>query len=441
MLSTIAAPPGAVASPSEVADLLTDARARTLTLIGPVDEADLRAQHSDLMSPILWDLGHIAEFERLWLLENLEGEVRFGEMPGLYNPFENPRSTRGALALPSLAELLALLAEVRSAVLRSLEHVDIAAARTPVLREAFVYRMVAQHEHQHGETMLQTLQLKRGRPYAAPRAVVYGSGPHRRAEMVRFPGGRVVIGTDDRSAAYDNERPAHEVDVPPFRIDAAPTTNGQYLEFMREGGYRDERLWSEAGRAWLRESGAEAPAYWSRDGDAWLRREMDRTTEVQPDHPVCHVSWYEAEAFARWAGKRLPTEHEWEAAATWDPAAGAKRRYPWGDDDPTALHANVDQLAFGTSPVGAHARNGSPIGCVDMIGNVWEWTASDFAPWPGYETFPYAEYSEVFFGPRFRVLRGGSWATRPGAIRGTFRNWDFPIRRQIFAGFRCALDD
>ena len=151
-------------------------------------------------------------------------------------------------------------------------------------------------------------------------------------------------------------------------------------------------------------------------------------------------SWYEAEAFARFAGKRLPTEIEWEAAASWDPATGRKRRFPWGDEPASSELANVDQLGFGTAPVGAYRRNVSPIGCYGMIGDVWEWTASDFRPWPGFEAFPYREYSEVFFGDEYKVLRGGSWATRPGAVRNTFRNWDYPIRRQIFSGFRCARD-
>ncbi|HSM35423.1 MAG TPA: ergothioneine biosynthesis protein EgtB [Longimicrobiales bacterium] len=440
MLSTLASPPGASLRPAGIADLLNDARARTLLLIGPLSEADLKIQHSELMSPIVWDLGHIAEFEKLWLIDNIKGDVRFGEMPGMYNPFENPRSVRGELALPSLREILELLADVRAAVLGTLDHVNLVDPRTPVLRDGFVYRMVAQHEYQHNETILQTLQLKRGAPYAAPRARSFGSSDTSVPEMVSFPGGRVLIGTDDRSAAYDNERPAHEVDIAPFSIDATPVTNAAYLEFMREGGYGEPRLWSEHGRAWLAETGADAPLYWEMQDGAWHRREMDRMAPVQPDHPVCHVTWYEAEAFAAWAGKRLPTEHEWEAAATWDPVDRSKRAYPWGEEPPTTLHANLDQLAFGTAPVGAHARGASPIGCLDMIGNVWEWTASDFTAWPGYETFPYAEYSEVFFGPRFKVLRGGSWATRPGAVRGTFRNWDYPIRRQIFSGFRCARD-
>jgi len=166
---------------------------------------------------------------------------------------------------------------------------------------------------------------------------------------------------------------------------------------------------------------------------------MDRVTAVDPHKPVCHVCYHEADAFARWAGKRLPTETEWEIAAAWDPARGALK-FPWGNEDATARDANIDQLSFDTSQVGAFPRNVSPLGCYGMIGDVWEWTSSDFTGYPGYESFPYREYSEAFFGNEYKVLRGGSWATRPGAIRNTFRNWDYPIRRQIFSGFRCAAD-
>ena len=168
---------------------------------------------------------------------------------------------------------------------------------------------------------------------------------------------------------------------------------------------------------------------------------MDRVREVDPARPVCHVSYHEAEAYARWAEKRLPTEQEWEAAASWDPVRGTKLRFPWGDAPATPLLANVDVLTFDTAPVGTYSRNVSPVGCYGMIGDVWEWTSSDFAGYPGYRSFPYPEYSEVFFGTEYKVLRGGSWATRSGVARNTFRNWDYPIRRQIFAGTRCARDD
>jgi iron(II)-dependent oxidoreductase len=220
-----------------------------------------------------------------------------------------------------------------------------------------------------------------------------------------------------------------------------PVTNGDFLVFIAAGGYGTREYWSDAGWKWLNESGASAPKYWTLGEDGWMTRVMDREAPVDPGHPVCHVCWYEAEAFARFAGKRLPTEVEWETAASWDPVTGTKRTYPWGETPADHHLANLDQLGFGTAPVGAYRNNVSPIGCYGMIGDVWEWTASDFGPWPGYRSFPYQEYSEVFFGTDYKVLRGGSWATRPGAVRNTFRNWDYPIRRQIFSGFRCARDD
>ena len=443
---TLVAAPGRI-DPEVIADQLLEARARTLLLVAPLSDEELRMQHDPLMSPILWDLGHIAHFEELWLTRNVDGPIEFVEMPGLYNPFEHPRSTRGGLALPDLAHSREVMDEIRGCVLGRLVTTDPDPAN-PLLRDGFVYQMVLQHEYQHNETMLQTLQLKRGAPYTplvriepdvpAPHGAPVGAVP--KIEMVRFAGGRVTIGTDDRSTAYDNERPAHGVDVAPFWIDTHPVTNRDFLIFIAAGGYESPEHWSEAGWRWRTESAAVAPKYWAwRDG-VWTTRTMDRSGPVDPAHPVCHVSWYEAEAFARFAGKRLPTEIEWEAAASWDPASGTSRAYPWGDAPPDRTLANLDQLAFGTAPVGSYPANVSPIGCSGMIGDVWEWTASDFGPWPGFESFPYPEYSEVFFGTEYKVLRGGSWATRPGAVRNTFRNWDYPIRRQIFSGFRCARD-
>jgi iron(II)-dependent oxidoreductase len=332
-----------------------------------------------------------------------------------------------------------LLAAIRLRVLERLASVDFD-SESPILRDGFVYRMVLQHEYQHNETILQTLQLKKDGPYRAPRGFALPPGRAFPDAMVHFPGGDVAIGSDDASVAYDNERPLHTVPVRPFWIDATPVTNGAYLEFMAAGGYMRRDWWSDAGWAWLQEANVSAPKYWTREDGEWKVRTMDRVEPVDPSKPVVHVCYHEAEAFARFAGKRLPTELEWEAAASWDPETHEKRAYPWGDEPPTPRDANLDQLAFGTAPVGAYPRNVSPIGCYGMIGDAWEWTSSDFQGYPGYMTFPYKEYSEVFFGTEYKVLRGGSWATRPGAVRNTFRNWDYPIRRQIFSGFRCARD-
>lgn len=439
----VSAPP----SKQKITDLLTEARERTLLLISGLSDEDLHRQHDPLMSPIIWDVGHIAHFEELWLTQNLDGPIEFSEMPGMYNPFEHPRATRASLALPTLAQMMERLREIRERVLErlgSLEWND----ENPLLKGGYVYNMVLQHEYQHNETILQTLQLKKGDPYRPPHRAVFAPPHESRAssrltkdgEMISFAGGRVTIGTDDRAAAYDNERPRHEVKLAPFLIDRSAVTNGYYLDFISDGGYDRKELWSDAGRKWVNETGAVAPKYWFRDGGSWFNRIMDLVRPIDPNRPVCHVCYHEAEAFAKWSGKRLPTEFEWEAAASWDPKAQTARSFPWGNSEASASLANVDQLSFDIAPLDTFPDNVSPIGCYGMIGDVWEWTSTDFNGYPGFQSFPYKEYSAEFFGSEYKVLRGGSWATRPGAVRNTFRNWDYPIRRQIFSGFRCARD-
>jgi len=229
------------------------------------------------------------------------------------------------------------------------------------------------------------------------------------------------------------------VDAPAFRIDAAPVTNRAYTGFVADGGYDERRWWTDEGWAWRQKADLQAPEFWRAQGDRWSRQRFGWHEDLPLDEPVQHVCWYEAAAYALWAGKRLPTEAEWEKAASWS-AEGWKRRWPWGDDEPGAERANLGGGRFRPAPVGAYPAGVSAYGCHQMIGDVWEWTSSDFEPYPGFATFPYREYSEVFFGSGYKVLRGGSWATSPLAVRNTFRNWDYPIRRQIFAGFRCARD-
>lgn len=436
---TITAAYSAPPSKQRIADLLTEARERTLLLIARLSDEDLHRQHDPLMSPIAWDVGHIAHFEELWLTRNLDGPIEFSEMPGMYNPFEHPRATRASLPLPTLQDMTRQLSEIRARVLERLETVNFENGN-PLLEGGYVYNMVLQHEYQHNETMLQTLQLKKGDPYPAPRARHFEPGSAPRDEMVLSPATTVSIGTDDRTSAYDNERPRHELDIAAFEIDRYPVNNARYLEFIEDRGYARDEFWSALGRRWLAESGANAPKYWTRDGAQWLTRTMDLVRPLDPARPVSHVCYYEAEAFAKWDGKRLPTEFEWEAAASWNPASNLAGQFPWGDSPADSDLANIDQLSFDTAPIGTYGRNFSAIGCYGMIGDGWEWTSSDFHGYPGFRSFPYKEYSEEFFGADYKVLRGGSWATRPGAIRNTFRNWDYPIRRQIFSGFRCARD-
>ncbi|MGZ4665860.1 MAG: ergothioneine biosynthesis protein EgtB [Frankiaceae bacterium] len=429
-----------------IARELDGSRRRSLTYTD-LDDADLVRQHSPLMSPLVWDLAHVANYEELWLLRAVAGvEPTLPDIDDLYDAFKHPRRSRPTRPLLGPAEARSYAARVRGRVLDVLDRVDVAESPDmhgnpgpPLLDDGFVYRMVVQHEHQHDETMLATHQLRVGPPVIDEGAQLPPSRTPARAEVL-VPGGECTLGTSTDPWAYDNERPAHRALLPSFWLDVLPVSNAAHIAFIEAGGYGDERLWSPPGWVWRCKEALVAPQFWRRDGGTWVRTRFGRDEPVPLDEPVQHVCWYEAEAHARWAGKRLPTEAEWEKACSWDPTARRARRYPWGDDDPTPERANVSHRASRPAPVGAYPAGASACGAEQMVGDVWEWTSSDFAGYPGFRSFPYREYSEVFFGTEYKVLRGGSWATHPRAIRATFRNWDYPIRRQIFAGFRLARD-
>jgi gamma-glutamyl hercynylcysteine S-oxide synthase len=414
---------------------LEEGRRRTLALVASVSDADLERLHSPLMSPLVWDLAHIAAYEDLWLVH------RYGERPLLhedlaatYDAFETPRAVRGDIELLGPAAARRYLEDVRA---RALEVIDERGVGDGLLHE-----MVLRHEHQHNETMLQTLQLAGlsdyrlagRRPAPAPPAF-----SHTGLELIEVPAGPCTIGAPADGFAYDNERPRHRVDVPAFQIGRTPVTNAAYLAFIEGGGYERREWWSDEGWAWKEEFAVTAPEAWTADRTGQWR--LGRLEPLPLEHPVIHVSWYEADAFARAHGARLPTETEWEKAASWDEDAQTARPYPWGRRRPVpGQHANLDQRGCGTAPAGAYPAGASPYGCLGMLGDVWEWTSSLFDGYPGFLAYPYREYSEVFFRERYHVLRGGSWATRSRVATATFRNWDYPQRRQIFAGFRIARD-
>ncbi|WP_084713804.1 ergothioneine biosynthesis protein EgtB [Streptacidiphilus rugosus] len=440
---------------------LERARVRTRALTDCLDEDELGAQHSPLMSPLVWDLAHIGNQEEIWLVREGGGAPALRpDLDPLYDAFQHPRDQRPTLPLLPPEPARRYIAAVRERAFEVLDTAPLGPDEDPLLAQGFVFGMIAQHEQQHDETMLATHQLRRGpavlhAPKPAPAPADAATLP----TEVWIPGGPFTMGTDggDEPWALDNERPAHLVDVPGFWLDTVPVTNAAYQAFMADGGYHDARWWSAAGWAHRLQAGLSAPLFWIRAGgggpegvegaDAggevpggWLRRRFGVTEPVPLDEPVLHVCWYEADAFARWAGRRLPTEAEWEKAARHDPAGGRSRRYPWGDADPTPELANLGQRHLQPAPAGSFPAGASPDGVRQLIGDVWEWTSSDFAPHPGFTAFPYKEYSEVFFGPDYKVLRGGAFGVDQVACRGTFRNWDYPIRRQIFCGFRTARD-
>ena len=423
------------ADSEQLVDVLTESRERTLALVERVSEADLERVHSTLMSPLVWDLGHIAAFEDLWLVHRYGGgDLLRPDLMEVYDAFETPRSERGDLPYLRRAEALAYLEAVRE---RVLDTIDTRGAGDGVLHE-----LVIRHEQQHNETMLQTLQLAHLDTYsfagAAPRPGSNGAVGDGGLELVHVPAGAFLMGASPEGFAYDNERPRHERRVPGFRIGRTPITNATFLRFVEGGGYERREWWSDEGWAWKEEYDISRPEGWTADGREWR---VGRLESLAPDQPVVHVSWFEADAFARAHGVRLPTEAEWEKAATWDQQTGTPRAYPWGEQLWTPERANLDQSLLGPAPASIYLAGASSSGALGMLGDVWEWTASDFEGYPGFRAFPYAEYSQVFFGTDHKVLRGGSWATRPRVATPTFRNWDFPIRRQIFAGFRIASDE
>ena len=355
-----------------IAAELDSARRRTLGLLEPLDEGALARRWSPLMSPLVWDLVHIGYFEELWLVRRVGGDAaRHPEFDDLYDAFSHPRAERDALPLLHGDAAFDYLSGIRERSLELLDSVDLD-PDDPRLADGYVYGLVIQHEQQHVETMLQTLQLS-GLEITDPEPERPGCGD---GEAL-VEGGPFVLGAEGAPWAYDNELQPSEAALPAFRIDRWPVSNARYSEYLDA-------------------TGAEPPEFWRRDGAGWARTRFGRTEPLPPDEPVRHVSWHEADAFARWAGKRLPTEQEWEKARK--------------------------------------------AGALEGTGAVYEWTASDFRAYPGFRAFPYPHYSEVFFGDEYRVLRGSSWATAPVVARPSFRNWDYPIRRQLFAGFRCAQD-
>jgi iron(II)-dependent oxidoreductase len=415
---------------------LDESRERTLALVSGLSDADLERVHSPLMSPLVWDLGHIAAFEDLWIGHRYGGcPLLRAELARIYDAFETPRRRRGDIPYLGRSEACAYLDDVRGRTL------GVIAERGA--GDGFLLELVLRHEQQHTETMLQTLELARLPDYEPPRrdrlaAMAPASVTPTGLELVRVAGGHCSVGAPAHSFSYDNERPRHTVDLGAFAIGRTPVTNATFLTFAEGGGYERREWWSDEGWSWKEEYDITHPGEWTAGG---LERRLGADpVPLEPDAPVVHVSWFEAEAFARAHGARLPTELEWEKAATWDQDAGRTRSYPWGDEPWSPDRANLDQLACGTTPVAGHPRGASPCGCLDMVGNVWEWTASHFRGYPDFCADPYSEYSEVFFGDAYRVLRGGSWATRAAVSTPTFRNWDFPQRRQIFAGFRIARD-
>ncbi len=430
------------AAPDAIAERLETVRQHTLAILEPLDPEWITRSPDPIMSPPAWDMAHIAAYEELWLVTRLEQSAPlYPDMADTYDAFATPRAVRGEIRILNAEESREYMRRTRERALAVLAGADLSDDAPDLTRGGFVWHMVAQHEAQHNETLLQTLQLMPAGTYSPcagtlPPAASPVTGP----DPVAIDGGPLMMGSDGAHGALDCERPCHPTEVASFLLDRHPVTIGRHLEFMADDGYAHPRHWSEAGWAWRCEADITAPLHWQPDGEGgWQRSQFGCTEALDPAEILCHVSFFEAEAHARWAGGRLPTEHEWEMAARPSPTSRNDVWAPWGDTSHED-RANLGQRSFRPSHAGAYPAGTAPSGCEQMLGDVWEWTSTPFDAYPGFRAFPYREYAEPFFGSEYRVLRGGSWATQPVAARITFRNWDLPERRQIFAGLRLAWD-
>ncbi len=416
---------------------LLEARGRLLDLVEGLPPGGLLGPRLDIVNPPLWEMGHVGWFQEHWVLRHAAGQAPLrADGDSLYDSSAVAHDTRWDLPLPSLGDTRAYLGAVEDRVQALLASDQ--AAPYFVLLALF-------HEDMHCEALGYTRQTH-GWPAppfrAADAGAPEGGGPWPGDAQV--PGGAFLLGSDpDQGFVFDNEKWSHPVEIAPFAIARAPVTQAEFRAFVEDGGYRRRDHWSEAGWRWREAAGAEHPVYWRRGPAGWERRHFDGWVPLEPHRPVIHVAWYEAEAYCRWAGRRLPSEAEWEVAARGEPGpggrlSGRRRRHPWGDQPPSPERAHLDWRGLGCAEVGAYPAGDSAFGCRQMLGNVWEWTGSDFLPYPGFSADPYRDYSQPWFGTH-RVLRGGCFATRDRMIRAAYRNFYTPDRRDVFAGFRtCA---
>ena len=456
-------------SAEALVDALQETRARTLELVADLNDEQMMGPCLRIVNPLRWEIGHIAWFQEFWMLRHLGGQppiLQHGDE--LYDSARVAHDTRWNLSLLTMGETLTYIRQTLERIIEQTSRDGRALRAAEGYDEEYFLNLVLLHEQMHDEAITYTRQtlsypapaisiailqdnhdamFKNGRPVEQDRALTQADDLNCATGDAQIPGGRFMLGSSpDEGFVFDNEQSAHVVGIAPFAISKTAVTNDEFKDFVEDAGYRRRELWTTEGWQWRSSTRAEYPVYWRRDeSGCWLSRNFDKWVPLEERLPVIHVNWYEADAYCRWAGRRLPTEAEWEFSASGELTAepqgkkDQKRAFPWGDDPPTPESANLDWRAMGCVPVDALPAGDSAFGCRQMIGNVWEWTATDFGPYPGFAPGPYKEYSQPWFGDH-KVLRGGCWVTRSRLIRNAYRNFYTPDRRDVWAGFRtCAL--
>ena len=426
-----------LANPDVLAADLRAARARADRMTADLDGERLLGPLLAIVNPPLWEIGHVAWFQEYWCLRYREGDEPAPSIlkgaDQLYDSAKVAHDTRWTLPLPTLQATRAYAADVFDRVLRRLEREH----ESPALH--YFVRLATLHEDMHAEAFHYTRQtLGYADPFALQNSVAINIAVNTARGDAEFAGGQFLLGAaNDGRYVFDNEKWAHEVRIAPFRMARTAVSNAEFRAFVEAGGYTRREWWSVAGLAWLDKAGLSAPQYWILQDNTWQQRRFAQTQSLVDNEPVVHVNWHEAQAYCRYANRRLPSAAEWEFAAATQNTGTAKRHYAWGESAPESTRANLE----GSAPIAVDALpdGDSANGCRQMIGNVWEWTADTFNPYPGFIADPYKEYSQPWFGTHME-LRGGSFSTPRRLIRNTWRNFYMPQRNDIIAGFRtCAL--
>jgi len=441
-----------------IADLYRQVRARTMAIVAPLEIEDYVIQTAEFMSPPRWHIGHTSWFFETVLQAHQSGYRVYSEdflfyfnsyYEGFGERIERPK--RGTKSRPTVKETVAYRNHIDEQILALLERPEALPAPKTVLS---LVRLGLEHEMQHQELLVYDIKHLLCDQFDAPIKPLPKPASNIKG-MAEIEGGLFWLGYGIENAdkpahskeaqsyefAFDNEKPSHQVFLQDFAIDKAPVSNGDFLEFIDDGGYQNFRWWFSEGWEAVNREQWRAPLYWEQHDGEWMIRDFSglHSAKIKSDEPVCHVSYFEASAFAKWAGKRLPTEAEWEKAACYDARRNVRSAFPWGDTDPNSGNTNLfENGLWSVAPIGAFPEGANAYGCQQMIGDVWEWTTSDYVPYPGFKS-EFDEYNDKWFVNQ-KVLRGGSFATPQLHIRATYRNFFHAHERWMTSGFRLATD-